>query len=693
MKRYIIITFLIGAYPEITAHEKCHDSLNQFCDNYRSVEHELERITVISKRSLQNQSATSIIEIKQTEIEEYLPVHVGELLKNKPGFTQKSEYQVPLIFRGLSGKRILVLRNGNRRFSSYPAGFMLQTINIYDLNRIEIEKGAASVIYGAGAIAGIINLFDKSPFEKQGLTGSIATGYATNNREKNILVSSGLSTEKIALKINIRYRSADDFTYSKGARAENSFYKDKDYFLTAAYKITPDQCITLSTDIHRGGPWGKPKGFSGTEYLNATTNIENNTNVSLNYLLNKKGIMRDLHFSLFYTSEERELEKIYISAGDGRLSFKETTNFTDNSYGVKLFGTLDLSSEISTRAGFELYNFNISTPVQSIDYIQKITFDNRVSKNANSLTTGAFIEAIGYVKKNLKISGGIRYDWASISEGDFYSTRQAKARTTSIDALSAAMGVRIVTGDNTKLKINGARAFRMPEIQELFTDNYSSNGIIYGNPALKPEYSNCLDASFSGLFTHFEFEISPFIWLMNDMVSKKESKGQPGLNYQYVNIDKSRLWGGEVSMTLPLRDLFTYNDKLALTTAFSCENGTDVTESNSFTDKGEPLSYVPPFNIKTEMSYHCTIVNNIQFNCAIQGTYYSEQKRLPPGGYATPAFFSADGNIGVVFKKKHAKSTIRIAFNNLFNTHYYSYYSFLPGKGRDIKFFLSTDLH
>jgi outer membrane receptor protein involved in Fe transport len=642
---------------------------------------------------LQNQSATSTIEIKQAEIEECLPVHVGEILKNKPGFTQKSEYQVPLIFRGLSGKRILVLRNGNRRFSSYPAGFMSQTINIYDLNRIEIEKGAASVLYGAGAIAGIINLIDKSPFDQQGFTGSIATGYATNNREKSVLVSSGWSTEKIALKTNLRYRSADNFTYSDGAQAENSFYKDKDFFLTAAYKITPDQCITLSSDIHRGGPWGKPKGFSGTDYLNATVNIENNCNISLNYLLNDLGIMRYLDLSLFYTSEERELEKIYVTAADKRLSFKEKTQFSDNSYGVKLFNTLDLSSTISTQTGFELYNFNISTPVQSIDYIQKIAYDNRVSKNANSLTTGAFIEATSYATKHLKFLGGIRYDWASISEGDFYSTKQAKARTISTDALSATMGVRITTSDNTKLKINSARAFRMPEIQELFTDNYSSNGIIYGNPALKPEYSNCLDASFTALFTNFEVEISPFIWLMKDMVSKIEFKGQPGLNYQYINIGKTRLWGGEVSVTLPLRELLTSDDKLALTTALSYENGTDVTESNSFTDIGEPLSYVPPFNIKTEMSYHCTIRKNIQFNCAIQGTYYSEQKRLPPDGYATPAFFIADGNIGVVFKKKHTKPTIRIALNNLFNTHYYSYYSFLPGKGRDIKLFLSTDLH
>lgn len=149
-----------------------------------SKNYKLTEIAVVSRRYIDSKSSVSAFTAGKKEILTLRPRNVSEVLQTKAGFTNKSGYQTPLSLRGLSGKRLLVLRNGVRRFSSYPAGYMSHTINVYDLERIEVEKGAASVIYGAGAMAGIINLVDKSPFKQDGLNAKLTTGYGSVNHEK-----------------------------------------------------------------------------------------------------------------------------------------------------------------------------------------------------------------------------------------------------------------------------------------------------------------------------------------------------------------------------------------------------------------------------------------------------------------------------------------------------------------------------
>lgn len=146
---------------------------------------EINEVTITETLTIENKSTVSTYITSKKEINSLRPRNVAEILQTKAGFTNRSGYQTPLTLRGMSGKKLLVLRDSIRRFSSYPAGYMSHTINVYDLERIETEKSDASVIYGAGAIAGIINLIDNSPFKQNGMNMKLTTGYGSVNNEKN----------------------------------------------------------------------------------------------------------------------------------------------------------------------------------------------------------------------------------------------------------------------------------------------------------------------------------------------------------------------------------------------------------------------------------------------------------------------------------------------------------------------------
>jgi outer membrane receptor protein involved in Fe transport len=62
--------------------------------------------------------------------------------------------------RGFTGNQITVLRNG---LYIGPSNMTTRDQNTFNVGSLEILKGPASVLYGQGAIAGVVNMVDKAP--------------------------------------------------------------------------------------------------------------------------------------------------------------------------------------------------------------------------------------------------------------------------------------------------------------------------------------------------------------------------------------------------------------------------------------------------------------------------------------------------------------------------------------------------
>ncbi len=649
----------------------------------------LNEIQITANNQIESMNAVSCFKIKCDEMMKQNPENITGILESKAGFTNKSGYQAPITLRGLTGKRLLVLRNGMRRFSSYPAGYMSHTINIYDLEKIEIEKGAASVTYGGGAIAGIINMMDKSPFNTKGFNMKFTTGYGSINKEKNLLAYASWTNGKLAFKAGGRCRNADNFSYPDGTLAKNSFYKDQDATVNLGYKVSDRHQVLVYADCHNGGPWGKPVGFNGTKYMRVSTQKEISNNLSLQYTFSNKNNHLQSGLNIYYSNESRELIKKYYTAAGYTLSYVETTHFSDYYYGAKAFCKVNFTPEYSCNVGAEGYQFHISTPSDAVDYIDELEFSNRVSHNARSAITGVYLENKYQINEKNTLIGGIRYNLAEVYEGDVYSSSQDEEQVSHKEALSAQVAFISEPVKNTTIKINASRSFRMPEPTELYTDNYTSNGIIYGNSALKPEYCYSLDFCLNYHKNSFYFEFSPFIWLLDNLISKEEIKGLPGTNYTYTNISKSRIYGGETQIGLNIKSCLKPNDVLKINVATAYLNGTDVTESSDIWSAGTPLDYVPPFNLKSYVSYELTFNHNVHCYAMLRSVYYSEPTRLGESTYTTPAYVVFNLDAGISVPTLHSKPSLNFTIQNLTNKTYYTYQSYLPAEGRDYRIFIT----
>ena len=118
-------------------------------------------------------STTSVI--NREEIEARNETSVADLLRNMAGIhvTQPSgQGGVARIFvRGGDLEMTMVLLDGirvNDLNDSRGSAFDFSTVNLNDVERIEIVRGPQSAVYGSDALAGVINIISKEPAEELG---------------------------------------------------------------------------------------------------------------------------------------------------------------------------------------------------------------------------------------------------------------------------------------------------------------------------------------------------------------------------------------------------------------------------------------------------------------------------------------------------------------------------------------------
>ncbi len=121
--------------------------------------------------------------------------------------------------QGLDGRYTQILRDGLPLYEGFSGGFGVMSIPPLDLKQVELIKGSASTLYGAGAIGGLVNLISKRPTTKQ---EGIFTLNQTTLQETNF--NSFLSK---------RYKKFG-YTFYAGASKQNAVDVNKDGFSDVA---------------------------------------------------------------------------------------------------------------------------------------------------------------------------------------------------------------------------------------------------------------------------------------------------------------------------------------------------------------------------------------------------------------------------------------------------------------------------
>lgn len=145
--------------------------------------------------------------ISREEIEILQATNLSEVLSTLPGFqvTQQGGNAQTQSFtlNGFRSNQVLILLNGQRFGSATLGQTTYNTIPANIIERIEIVSNARSVIYGADALGGVINIVTSEPLEESNsirlAAGNLNTNQATldlNKQYKDLSLHISAFTEK-----------------------------------------------------------------------------------------------------------------------------------------------------------------------------------------------------------------------------------------------------------------------------------------------------------------------------------------------------------------------------------------------------------------------------------------------------------------------------------------------------------------
>lgn len=169
------------------------------------------------KRDVDIPAATEIYD--QQKIEKLGANNVMEVVKNIPGFTLTASPtgNTYIGFRGIAKDNVAILVNGIPL--NQDGNYDLESISADIIDRIEVVKGGATVLYGSNASAGVINIITN----KKAAKNKVLVGFGDKNKFKGAV---NVATDKLQLSYSRQQSKDRGFVY-KNSGASNYYTGDK----------------------------------------------------------------------------------------------------------------------------------------------------------------------------------------------------------------------------------------------------------------------------------------------------------------------------------------------------------------------------------------------------------------------------------------------------------------------------------
>lgn len=576
------------------------------------------------------------------------------------------------VIRGLSSNRVVTLVDGAKQEGQQWGDEHGLEVDQYSAERVEVLRGAASLLYGSDALGGVINILEPLPSPEGKIQGEIISSYQSNN---------GLSGNSGMIQGNSRgfvwrtrgsYKNA--FSYkAPGGRIANTGYNE----------------TSLSGQLGLNKKWGYA-------HLNLSS-FRNNIGLP-DFSRNDDGLFEDANGKilsdqdlrnrrLFLPFQDIRHYKVALNShvlfNSGRLrttiAFQDNQRreFEDNRTNPALFFNLktyssDFKYFLNEKNGWEPV-IGLSGSLQN----NNNKADELLIPDYNAAEFGMFV----YGKKSWDATTfnlGARFDYRNINGSEMVedSTPKFNNFSNSFSNLSGALGFTHEFDEHYNFKANLGSAFRSPNIAELSSDGVHEGTFRYeiGNNNLKPENSYYGDLAFEfnnntvsasiGAFNNF---INNFIFIsqLNSETTVVGSQVLPV--YRFIQ-DNSNLSGIEAMLTLHPAELIHFENSFSYTRAV-----------NRATNN--PLPFIPAAILRNELRLEPDFkaVKSSYFSIGLDNVF--KQTRVDKFETPTDGYSLVNLSMGTTFLLGKQPLRLNLSANNVFDKAYYDHLSrFKPGR-------------
>lgn len=320
------------------------------------------------------------------------PGNIASLLGDIAGIqiqsTNAATGNADMRIQGLQGKYTQLLRDGMPLFGNYAGSFSILQIPPLDLQQIELVKGAASTLYGGGAIAGMVNLVSKKP--KLGHAERSFTLNHSTLKENNLNLFFSGRNEQLG------------YTLFAGGTLQNEVDVDKDGF--------SDVPSVQSVFLH---PRFFLYGKSSAVTIGYTLNYEDRNGGDMQVLSKQPSATHSFFIRNKSLRNSVDLTWEKNLSGTSQLTAKASGSFFNREISSNVFGMkgnqLAWYSEIAYTQKTEKHNWVAGMNFNGDDFTKRLP-DSSALPNESSNTIGFFAQDDWKIAAPLIVQAGLRLD-------------------------------------------------------------------------------------------------------------------------------------------------------------------------------------------------------------------------------------------------------------------------------------------
>lgn len=706
---YIIEAGYVGYKTAVKSIMLAQDAVADFKLDVSITEENEVVVTGSSKATSVRRNPIPIVTVNKQYLQQNLSTNIIDAISRVPGInavTTGPNVSKPFI-RGLGFNRILTLYDGVRQEGQQWGDEHGIEVDQNTVERVEVVKGPASLIYGSDAVAGVVNLLPPNPPAEGKIAGNVSTEYQTNN---GLTASSAmLSGNKHSFIWMLRgsYKAATNYRNKIDGRVYGTGFKETD--------------ISGLIGINRS--WGY--SHLGISTFNDMQEIPDGSRDSASRRFTKQITEADVFRPIVTDAQLRSYKitplhqrvqhyRLYSAnsfiLGNSRLAFNVAyQNSVRQEFSHPTVPVAGLYLQLNTMSYDVKYYFPEKNGWSVTAGINGMYQSNKVEKGTEFIIpsykqfdAGPFL----FIKKStpkLELAGGLRYDTRSFNNKALYTKPDAStgfdkavygrdiigadnpfyAYKHTFAGVSGSAGLSYRFSDQFTGKVNIGRGFRAPNISEISANGIhpGTNSFQLGNLNFKPEFNLQEDAGINYNTPHITINAEVFNNNINNYIFNEKiasSSGQVVIDTFQFRAAKAHLYGGELTLDIHPHPLDWLHFENSLSLVYG--NNKSTNSKTIANDSAKYLPFIPPLHTFSELRANIKKLSNYIGNAfiKIQLENYAAQKRAylafdtetPTPGYR---LFNAGFGADVFNHKGNTVFSFSFIGDNLFNVAYQSH--------------------
>lgn len=575
----------------------------------------------------------------------------------------------------------------------------LESINLDNIERIEIIPGGGSVLYGSGTRGGVINIITKKQKSDAFTINFKNSSYDHGRLSGNLGINGAKQiNENLAFSFDIQSFNHDE--YQEGYNKKGYFINTKTYI-----DFNDDSDLTLVYNYFKSkntssGYLTKAQAQSDPTQKGSNDNITqiNRPEISLDY--HYYNDMWEFNLETFWQNQKINYLKDEISMM-GTTAYQNGSGFEDTLTGIALKNKLNYTNNSYFIFGYEFANHDAKRKSLVYYSVPNIINYHRMTNLMDMTKQSHSIFALDSHNFNdfFTLSGGARYEFSTYNTDRSYRNEMSingrPPSPTIIDTttlfntdknthnFALEITPNFKYSDTGNLYLKYERGFVSPTPAQFVNRNKTGTNLPpYSSSNLKAEIFDTFELGIDDFWWDFYgFNLTLFYTLSKDEISYL---GNPhstsGSWWKYYNIDQTRRLGIELSLSQNfLNDDLIFRESLTYL---------DAKISKGIND-GMRIPYVSKIKATAGLEYAW----NKNFSNFIDLTYFSRAKdggtidentgKMSKNSW-TRDYFLTDIGMRYDYKKLQILAGIR----NLFDKRYYTYQDsindqYLVGNGRN----------